>query len=701
MCQPIPKTFSLRIDFALQTNAAGTEILRYAYDAGGRLTNRWSLAKGNTRYAYDASGNLTMIDYPSSADIVLQYDALNRVTNMVDASGTTLFRYTDFGALLSENGPWSDDTITYDYTTNRLRQRMTLLQPTASSWQQTYTYDNDGRLVGVAAPSGAFQYSYDPTNHFQISKLTLPTSTYITNTFDFLSRLTSTSLRSSSGVTLNSHAYTYDAANRRISHTRGDGSYSDYSYDSIGQLKAAKGKESGGTTNRWQEQLGYAYDAAGNLAYRSNNVLLQTFSVGSQNEIQSISRAGTYTVAGATWGSPTNVVVSDNGNGPNTAARYADATFAKTNVTLLNGTNVLIATAFDAFGRSNSAVSTVYLPSTVAIAYDANGNLTTNGTRIFQYDDENQLICATQPGAWMSTNVYDGKMRRRIRKEYAWQNSSWTLTAEVRYIYADKLVLQERDGLNNPLITYTRGRDISGTLDQAGGVGGLLARTENWKMNGDYLGSAHAYYHADGNGNITTLIDTNQNIVARYSYDPFGNPSQASGPLAEANIYRYSSKEAHDPSGLVYYLYRFYDPGLQRWLNRDPIMERGGNNYYAFCLNSPISAIDPYGLVPPGFCPPPNRACPPGYWWALPQDCVDGCNRALAFTMVSLTAGLGFALRQCVKPAPPVAILLCGGLALAAYTVAVIIAQAARDACVAACWRCEKKVPLPDFPFIQ
>jgi uncharacterized protein RhaS with RHS repeats len=32
----------------------GTNILDYLYDANGRLTNRWSKAKGNTRYRYDA-----------------------------------------------------------------------------------------------------------------------------------------------------------------------------------------------------------------------------------------------------------------------------------------------------------------------------------------------------------------------------------------------------------------------------------------------------------------------------------------------------------------------------------------------------------------------------------------------------------------------------------------------------------------------
>jgi len=40
-----------------------------------------------------------------------------------------------------------------------------------------------------------------------------------------------------------------------------DGSHCRYTYDSIGHLKTAQGKESGGT-GRLHEKLGYAYDAA-------------------------------------------------------------------------------------------------------------------------------------------------------------------------------------------------------------------------------------------------------------------------------------------------------------------------------------------------------------------------------------------------------------------------------------------------------
>src|SRR5205807_1669449 len=105
-------------------------------------------------------------------------------------------------------------------------------------------------------------------------------------------RLTGTWLKKSDGTILNSHIYGYNAANQRTAVTNFAGNYVNYSYDLIGELKTAVGKESGGST-RLHEQFGYAYDAAGNLNYRTNNALIQSFGVNSLNELSTIARSGT------------------------------------------------------------------------------------------------------------------------------------------------------------------------------------------------------------------------------------------------------------------------------------------------------------------------------------------------------------------------------------------------------------------------
>src|ERR1051326_1040406 len=190
-------------------------------------------------------------------------------------------------------------------------------------------------------------------------------------------------------------------------------------------------------------------------------------------------------------------------------------------------------------------------------------------------------------------------------------------------------VIQERDDSNNPLVSYTRGNDLSGSMEGAGGIGGLLARSSGYS-GGNW--TSHAYYFADGNGTITYMLNGSQSMVASYRYDPFGNTISSSGTLASANVYRFSSKEIHANSGMYYYGFRFYDPNLQRWVNRDPEAEGGfllsqfrsrpqvrmamtswstgplsqkavlfrkdprEFNLYTCVGNDPLSNLDPYGL---------------------------------------------------------------------------------------------------------
>ena len=142
-------------------------------------------------------------------------------------------------------------------------------------------------------------------------------------------------------------------------------------------------------------------------------------------------------------------------------------------------------------------------------------------------------------------------------------------------------------------------------MEGAGGIGGLLARSDGYSS-GNF--TTHNYYFADGNGNVTYMLNSSQSMVASYRYDPFGNTISSSGTLADANVYRFSSKEIHANSGMYYYGYRFYDPNLQRWINRDPIKDRGfrrlrplkkGRTYrnsYLFAL-TPTGTIDPLGLT--------------------------------------------------------------------------------------------------------
>ena len=157
------------------------------------------------------------------------------------------------------------------------------------------------------------------------------------------------------------------------------------------------------------------------------------------------------------------------------------------------------------------------------------------------------------------------------------------------FVYDDWNLIHETiytiDGgtTNTTEVQYFWGIDLSGTIQGAGGVGGLLAVSRNGQL---YFPSF------DNNGNVTKYIDESGNVVAAYEYDDFGRTISQSGPLADFFRHRFSTKYYDPETGLYYYGYRFYSPDWRIWLNRDSHEEDGGYNLYAFCENSPLTRYD-------------------------------------------------------------------------------------------------------------
>ncbi len=585
-----------------KVDALNRKVFRYQYDANGRLTARWSAAKGTASFGYNAVGNLLSIAYPVSPQISMSYDALNRLTNRVDALGTMRYSYYPSGLLASEDGPWDNDTVSYSYT-NLLLATLTLLQPNGPAWTNRYSHDLALRLTNITAPAGRFGYVYyTGTNGTApasglIQNVSLPNGAGISYSYDNLARKLGTYLNNSQSQSLNSHTYVYNKGSQRERQTRSDQGVSgsvDYLYDALGQLTNAAARMGNGDL-QLNQQMGYGYDPAGNLQVRRNQDLTQNFNVNEVNQLGSLTRSDTLTISGTYQGQVTQVTV----NGTN-ATLSADHTFAAPGLVATNGVNTFTAIANDGLGHTATNTITVNIPATVNFQYDNNGNLTSDGLRSFYYDDENRLTNVTVAGCYRSEFAYDGQGRRRRTRDYSLVGGNAVLTNEVRYVYDSNLVIQERDGNNQPLVTYTHGLDLSVTLEGAGGIGGLLARSQDYSAG---VWSTHHYYHADGNGNITYLLDSNQNRAASYQYDPYGYLLAPEGPMAVTNHYRFASKEYHVNSGLYYFEGRYYDPNLQRFINQDPIGEIGDVNLYRYVHNDPIVLVDPYGLLDPGLSP--------------------------------------------------------------------------------------------------
>jgi RHS repeat-associated protein len=193
---------------------------------------------------------------------------------------------------------------------------------------------------------------------------------------------------------------------------------------------------------------------------------------------------------------------------------------------------------------TNITAGTVQVPQ-----YDLDGNLTNYNGWTYAWDGENRLTGVSSNGTPIASYRYD-YMSRRVQKivgatTNTFQYDGWAMVREIT------------TGETN---SYVYGLDLSGSMQGAGTIGGLMAVVRN----------GQPYYPvADANGNITDYIDINGAVVAHYEFDAFGNTAVQSGTLADAFAYRFSTKYLDAETRMYYYGYRYLWNG--RWINRDPL----------------------------------------------------------------------------------------------------------------------------------
>jgi len=261
------------------------------------------------------------------------------------------------------------------------------------------------------------------------------------------------------------------------------------------------------------------------------------------------------------------------------------------------------------FGWLIDSEGNSFLPRTAEVlTYDIDGNMTSDGRWSYTWDAENRLIRVesrsdTPQASWRRVEWTFDALGRRIRQTtWMWNTNSgtWQVSEDLKFISDPMLFgrhIVELNGTNNTLVrSYVWGLDLSGTMDGAGGVGGLLWVTLHTASGS--AGGTHIVAY-DSNGNVVALLSaTSGTDTARYEYGPFGEPIRLTGPAANLNPFRFSTKRTDSTTDLVLYEYRAYSPALGRWLSRDPIGEKGGLNLHEFVKNRPIILVDPKGQSP-------------------------------------------------------------------------------------------------------
>ncbi len=229
----------------------------YAYTSD-RLTSVTLPGARTWTYAYDTSGRLaTTVDpagvtvqssvYDANGDVVQQTDANGHVftfgtTRGADGTGTTWMDGPD--------GRWVDVYIGH----------VPVAKVSPDELVTTYSYDTDGRLAEIRAPSGAVTtFGYDARGN--LAQTSLPDGAVATTTYDSHDRPTS-----SVGSDGRTTSITYDTDGRPATVTDHWGRTTTFGYDTAGNVTSVTGADGTAATATYDLATGLVLsttDAAG------------------------------------------------------------------------------------------------------------------------------------------------------------------------------------------------------------------------------------------------------------------------------------------------------------------------------------------------------------------------------------------------------------------------------------------------------
>ncbi|MEI6807911.1 MAG: RHS repeat-associated core domain-containing protein [bacterium] len=581
----------------------------YSYLPNGLLATRgWARATDNgpltTGYRYAPDGSLTNVDYSDSTpDIFCDRDRMNRIVTVTDGIGTRTNLFAADGSLLSETSPQiSGWTVERGYDSILRMTNVVISVGGTRIVASAYTFDNAGRLSAVSGGTRTATYAYGPDGATW-TNLSFGAAMNTRRTFDGLNRLSEIS-SASSVQSVDSFSYSYNQANQRTANTLADNSQWRYQYNDRGEVISGKKCFSDGIPVGGA-QFGYAFDTIGNRLTAQEGDAPNATSTYSPNNLNQYSQRTVPAVIDVT-GTASNgatVVVRLDTNTASLANRHGDyfwkAVGVDNSANVFSTTNLKV-TAYIAQGSNSltrSDTKSAILPKTPeAYSYDLDGNLVCDGLWTNTWNAENRLIVSESLSAVpdsLKKRVefkYDYMGRRTLKKVLSgYSGGTYSASNSTTYVWDGWNVIAEicNRQSGNSTNLYVWGLDLSGSLQGAGGVGGLLFATVN---------STNTYFAAfDGNGNIMAWVDTSGTVAGTLEYGPFGESMKRTG-VSEQIPYGFSTKPMDTELGTYHYVFRDYDVATGRWKSRDPIGERGGLGLYGFVGNEAVGRADILGL---------------------------------------------------------------------------------------------------------
>jgi RHS repeat-associated protein len=433
---------------------------------------------------------------------------------------------------------------------------------------EAYTWDANNNRLTLTKRDGTtvIGYAYDALNRRTAKTFAAPwTPDNVTYGYDLAGRPLSALYNNQSGAP--GVAWTYDAAGRRISEAT-NGQTLSFTYDA----------DSNPATLAWPDSASvtFAYDPADRFSSVANSAMSVAVVYDTLSRVNALTRPSSSSAIAYDkadrMASLAHVFSPTTGNETWTQGYTAGGQLSQT-----TSSN----TAWDWQAASHSAVATVPngLNQNAAVGgtswtYDANGNLTSDGTRTFSYDPENRLL--TESGPVTMTLSYDPTSRL--------EQSVINGTKTTFFYDADALVA-EYNGSGSVLRRYVHGPEVDNPLV--------------W-FEGAAVTSANAnYLIADRQSSTAAVANGSGAVTATNLYDSFGAPSVWRS-VGTSPRFRYTGQVAIPEAELYYYKARFYDPADGKFLQTDPVGDKDDFNLYSYVKDDPVNMIDPSGKLGSG-----------------------------------------------------------------------------------------------------
>ncbi len=572
-----------------ETDANGKTI-NYTYDVLNRAVKITDALGYTSNYEYDPIGNLITETDANGQSTEYQYDSLNRLVKIIDSTNNeTVYNYDGVGNLLNVTNA-NGHTKEYEHDElNRLIKAVTPL-----GFETTYSYDSMGNLIGRKDANGNTTiYEYDALN--RLVNTTYPDGSKVIKKYNAVGNIVNVintggleEIISKSYDELNklifveidygsfnkNISYLYDSNGNCIKMKDPDGGSTVYQYDAVDQLISVTNPSDETTTfsyDNGERRIGMTYSNGIKTSY-SYDVLNRLLNLTIKNSAETIIQSYSYSYDAV--GNRLNMTEIGRGI---THYEY-DELYRLINVSYPTGVSTQY--TYDGIGNRLTMENDTL---TISYIYDDDTRLTNAGSTIFSYDNNGNLISKNVKGAITSYEYdYENRLKKVILPDtsqvtYHYSNdgdrlSRTDIDETTYYFYDHEDILMELDETGVPIAEYTHGPRIDEPV--------ILNRS-----------GETSFYHFDALGSITSLTDSNGDIVAIYDYDVFGTILEDTGGIV--NPYGFTGREYDNKTKLYYFRARNYDPEVGRFISKDPL---DSTNLYSYVNNNPVNQLDPLGM---------------------------------------------------------------------------------------------------------